>query len=154
MNNNQLAVLAGSMDLLKKIHETTQDVYWAIDKTGCFVFVSPSVYQQRGYTPEEVMAMPAMESICEEDRDRAEGTFARGLEIIGKGLTRLPASNVRLRQSHKNGGYIWTEVVSEFFFDDNREFKLVLGMSRNIDALVAAEHEIAKLHEKLEKSRA
>ena len=149
MNNNQLAALAGSMDLLKKIHETTHDVYWAIDKTGRFVFVSPSVYQQRGYTPEEVMAMPAMASIYEEDRANAEGTFALGLEIIGKGLTRLPAGHVRLRQPHKNGGYIWTEVVSEFFFDEEREFKFVIGMSRSIDALVAAEQEIARLRAEL-----
>jgi PAS domain S-box-containing protein len=154
MNNNKLAALAGSMDLLKKIHETTQDVYWVIDKTGSFVYVSSSVYQQRGYTSEEVMAMPALNSIYAEDRSCAEESFARGLEIIEKGLTRLPASHVRLRQSHKNGSYVWTEVVSEFFFDEDREFMFVLGMSRNIDALVAAEQEIVRLREELEKTRA
>lgn len=154
MNNSQLAALAGSMDFLKKIHETTQDVYWAIDQTGFFVFVSASVYQQRGYTPEEVMAVPALNSIYEADRSCAEEIFARGLEIIDKGLTRLPAGHVRLRQSHKNGGYVWTEVVSEFFFDEEREFMFVLGMSRNIDALVAAEQEIVRLRAELEKTRA
>jgi len=153
MNNNQLAALAGTMDLLKKIHETTHDVYWVIDKTGNFIVVSPSVYQQRGYTPEEVMAMPALESIYEEDRPQVGETFALGLEIINQGLTRLPAGHIRLRQPHKAGGYIWTEVVSEFFFDEEREFKFVLGMSRNIDALVTAELELAHLRKEQEKSR-
>jgi len=145
MNDSQLAAFAGSMDLLKKIHEATQDVYWVIDKNGRFVYVSPSVYQQRGFTSEEVMARPALESICEEDRARAAETFSLGLEMIDRGLTRLPAGRARLRQPHKNGSCIWTEVVSEFFFDEEREFKFVIGMSRNIDALVSAEQELNRL---------
>lgn len=145
MNNNPLAALAGSMDLFKKILEATQDVYWVIDKTGRFVYVSPSVMQQRGFTPEEVMAMPALDSIYEEDRKMAQQTFALGLEIIDKGLTRLPAGRVRVRQPHKNGSVIWTEIISEFFFNEEREFMFVLGVSRNIDQLVAAEFEISRL---------
>jgi PAS domain S-box-containing protein len=142
MNNNPLAALAGSMDLLKKILETTQDVYWVIDKTGRFVYVSPSVVQQRGYTPEEVMNMPALDSIHESDRQTAQQTFTLGLEMIDKGLTRLPAGKVRLRQTHKNGSFVWTEVVSEFFFNEEREFMFVLGVSRNINELVAAEQQL------------
>ncbi len=149
MNNNPLAALADSMDLFKKILENTQDVFWAIDKNGRFVFVSPSVMNQRGFTPEEVMARPAMDSIYEEDRGVAQQTFSLGLEVIDKGLTRLPAGKVRLRQPHKNGGFVWTEVVSEFLFNEEREFIFVMGMSRNIDKLVAAEQEIAKLKESL-----
>lgn len=142
MNNNPLAALAGSMDLLKKILETTQDVYWVIDKTGRFVYVSPSVVQQRGYTPEEVMNMPALDSIHESDRQTAQQTFTLGLEMIDKGLTRLPAGKVRLRQTHKNDSFVWTEVVSEFFFNEEREFMFVLGVSRNINELVAAEQQL------------
>lgn len=153
VHDNQLAALAGGLDLLKKIHETTQDVYWVIDKDGQFVFVSPSVYQQRGFTPEEIMAQPALESICVEDRARAAETFSKGLEIINQGLTRLPAGRVRLRQPHKNGGHIWTEVVSEFFFDEEREFKFVIGMSRNVDGLVVAEQEITRLRNELIRAR-
>lgn len=145
MNNNQLAVLAECMDLFKKIHETTEDVVWAIDKSGRFIFVSPSVYAQRGFTPEEVMARPAMESICEEYRTQAQQLFTLGLEIIDKGLTRIPASKIRLCQPHKNGSKIWTEVISEFFFNEEREFLFVLGMSRNISDLIKAEQEIARL---------
>ncbi|PKL50570.1 MAG: hypothetical protein CVV42_02270 [Candidatus Riflebacteria bacterium HGW-Riflebacteria-2] len=145
MKDSQLAAFAGSMELLKKIHEATQDVYWVIDKDGHFVYVSSSVYQQRGFTPEEVMARPALESICEEDRARAAETFSLGLEIINQGLTRLPAGRVRLRQPRKNGGQVWTEVISEFFFDEEREFKFVIGMSRNIDALVALEQQVNRL---------
>ena len=151
MNNNPLTAIVGSMDLFKKIHETTQDVYWAIDKDGRFIFVSPSVLQQRGFTPEEAMSKPAMEAICEEDREMAQEMFTRGLEMIDKGLTRLPAGRVRVRQQHKNGSTPWTEIVSEFFFNEEREFMFVLGMSRNIDALVAAEQEIARLKTELQK---
>lgn len=151
MNNKQLSEIAACMDLFKKIHETAQDVFWAIDLQGNFIFVSPSVFSQRGFTPDEVMALPAMDSICEEDRPQAQQMFTLGLEIIDKGLTRLPASKVRMRQPHKNGGKIWTEVISEFFFNEDREFLFVLGMSRNIDNLVAAEQEIARLQKLLNK---
>lgn len=149
MNNKQLAGIAECMDLFKKIHETSQDVFYAIDKQGSFIFVSPSVLAQRGFTPEEVMARPAMESICAEDRPQAQQMFTLGLEIINKGLTRLPAGKVRLRQPHKNGQKIWTEVISEFFFNEDREFLFVLGMSRSIEPLVAAEQEIARLQDLL-----
>lgn len=142
MNNNPLTALAGSMDLLRKILETTQDVYWVIDKTGRFVYVSPSVLQQRGFTAAEVMNMPALDSIHEEDRAIAQQTFTLGLEMIDKGLTRLPAGKVRMRQTQKNGAFIWTEVISEFFFNEEREFTFVLGVSRNINDLVAAEQKI------------
>ncbi len=151
MNKNPLAALAGSMDLFRKILETTQDVFWVIDKTGRFVYVSPSVMQQRGFTPEEVMGSPPLDSIYAEDREKANQTFALGLEIIGKGLTRLPAGRVRLRQAHKNGGFVWTEVFSEFFFNEEREFVFVLGVSRNISQLIEAEQEISMLKAALNK---
>ncbi len=145
MNNKQLAVLAECMDLFRKINETTRDVYWAIDKNGHFIFVSPSVMAQRGFTPEEVMTRPAIEAICEEDRSKIQQMFSLGLEIIDKGLTRLPAGKVRVRQCHRDGRKIWTEVTSEFFFSEEREFLFVLGITRDIDALVSAEQELAKL---------
>lgn len=149
MDNKKLAAIAECMDLFKKIHETSQDVFWAIDQWGQFIFVSPSVMAQRGFTPEEVMAAPAMESIYEDDRLQAQQIFTLGLEIINKGLTRIPAGKVRVRQPHKNGGIIWTEVISEFFFNEDREFLFVLGVSRNIDSLVTAEQEIVRLQKLL-----
>jgi len=145
MNNKQLAVLAECMDLFRKINETTRDVYWAIDKNGSFIFVSPSVKAQRGFTPEEVMAKPAIEAIYEEDRGKIQQMFSLGLEMIDKGLTRLPAGKVRVRQQHKDGRQIWTEVTSEFFFNEEREFLFVLGITRDIDTLISAEQELNKL---------
>ncbi len=149
MNNQQLAVLADSMELFKKINETTQDVFWAIDKTGCFIYVSPSVFSQRGFPADEVIGQSALDFIYAEDRPQVQQMFTLGLEIIDKGLTRLPAGRVRVRQPHKNGTIIWTEVVSEFFFDDEREFLFVLGVTRNLSELVAAEEEIARLRQEL-----
>jgi PAS domain S-box-containing protein len=149
MNRKQLAILADGMDLLKNINEATQDVFWAIDKNGYFIFVSPSVLQQRGYTPEEAMAEPAIKSICEEDQHQAQKLFSLGLEVIDKGLTRLKAGKVRLRQKHKNGSSIWTEVTSEFFFSENREFLFVIGVTKNIDAQVRNEQELAELKKQL-----
>ena len=154
MNSSPLQALTSSMDLLKNIHETSRDVYWALDKTGHFIYISPSVLQQRGFTPEELIGRSAMDAIYEEDKARAKQTFDLGLEIIDKGLTRLPAGKIRLRQVHKQGGFVWTEVISEFFFDENREFMFVLGLSKDVSQLVAAENEIADLKRALQqKSR-
>ncbi|HNX75544.1 MAG TPA: PAS domain S-box protein [Candidatus Rifleibacterium sp.] len=150
MNSSPLQALTSSMNLLKNIHETSGDVYWVLDKTGNFIYISPSVLQQRGFTPEELIGRSAMDAIYEEDKPRAKQTFDLGLEIIDKGLTRLPAGKVRLRQVHKQGGFVWTEVISEFFFDENREFMFVLGLSSNVSQLVAAEQEIADLKKALQ----
>ncbi len=145
MKSNPLGALADGLEIFRNILETSRDVFWTINKTGHFVYVSPSVFQQRGFTPEEVMTRPAIESICEDDRPKAMQTFSLGLEIIEKGSTRLPAGMIRLRQTHKNGTCIWTEIISQFFFNEDREFMFVLGMSRDISRLVAAENEIARL---------
>ena len=154
MNSSPLQALTSSMNLLKNIHETSRDVYWVLDKTGNFIYISPSVLQQRGFAPEELIGRSAMDAIYEEDKIRAKQTFDLGLEIIDKGLTRLPAGKIRLRQVHKQGGFVWTEVISEFFFDENREFMFVLGLSKDVSQLVAAENEIADLKRALQqKSR-
>lgn len=142
--NEHMANLASRLEILHKILHNTHDVIWAMNIEGRFIYVSPSVVAQRGYTPDEVMAEPAIYSICKEDRQKVLDTYSMGLEFIRGGITRIPAGKVRLRQRCKDGSLLWTEVVSDYIFNEEREFLYVLGLTRDISSLVEAEQRLAQ----------
>lgn len=143
-------LIADKVEFFARLFDTAQDVVWAMDFNGKFIFVSPSIEKLRGYTPEEVMSQPAFAAIHEDDRRLVQRIFNTGVELIEKGVTRIPPGKVRLRQVCKDGSIIWTEVISDYVFNDEREFLFVLGLSRNINDLVLAEQERDRLKKELE----
>ncbi|MEW6709892.1 MAG: PAS domain S-box protein [Candidatus Riflebacteria bacterium] len=137
--------IAEKVGFLSRILDVTHDVIWIMDISGNFLFVSPSVEKLRGFSVEEVIAQPAFSAIHDDDRRLVERVFATGVELIEKGVTRIPPGKVRLRQLCKNGSYVWTEVIADYVFNDSREFLFVLGFSRNIQEQVACEEKLKKL---------
>ncbi|NTV91117.1 MAG: PAS domain S-box protein, partial [Clostridiales bacterium] len=52
-----LASLKKSEEKYKLLTESMKDVVWIVDsETSCFTYVSPSVYNLRGYTPQEIIS--------------------------------------------------------------------------------------------------
>lgn len=132
-------LIADKVEFFSRILDTTHDVIWAMDLDGNFIYVSPSVVKLRGYKPEEVVGQSAFSAIHPDDQKLVKRIFNTGVELIEKGVTRIPPGKMRLRQQCKNGSFIWTEVVADYVFNEDREFLFVLGLSRNIDELVKAE---------------
>jgi PAS domain S-box-containing protein len=138
-------MIADRAEFFSRIFNKTKDVVWAMNLEGKFIYVSPSVEYLRGFSVKEVLNQSAFDAIHPEDQKLVRRMFNTGLELIEKGVTRIPPGKVRLRQICKDKTIIWTEVVADYVFNKEREFLFVLGLSRDITELVKAEEEISRL---------
>ena len=114
------------------IAEHSTDVIWTLDVVSQrFSYISPSVFRLRGYTSEEVMAMPMTAALTPESAERV----ARALEeALGRWQAGEHASSIKaleIEQPHKDGHVIQTEVVSSLHADASGKL-FVLGVTRDI----------------------
>ena len=133
--------------------DSVTDVIWTMTLDGRFTYVSPSVLQLRGYTPEEVLQQSLEEVLCPE-------SLVRVREVMGSALENPPLANMResrtaeVEQPRKDGSTVWTEAVTRFLYDAEGRPNGVLGVSRDIterraleDGLRARAEHLAALHE-------
>jgi PAS domain S-box-containing protein len=124
-----------------QIYENMSDVVWTLDiNTGFFNYVSPSVYNLRGYTPEEVLKQNMGDVMTEESIQKINKTLQSKMERFLKGERKIEIYEVD--QIHKDGSIIPTEVATKFLVDKNGHPKEVLGVSRDISYRKNAENEL------------
>lgn len=127
--------------------ENMADVVWVLDPTsGKFTYISPSVEQLRGYTPEEVL-----------NQTIAEALTPASMELISDGLPDriaafLAGDPAAISKTHdveqpcKDGSTVWTEVVTTILQADNGALS-ILGVTRNITERRQAEAEVREREE-------
>ena len=124
--------------------DNMHDVIWIMNLEGHFTYVSPSVLQLRGYTPEEVLRQSMLEALTPDSA-----------KLILEGIQRFwetgsAFSYYELEQPCKNGSTVWTEVNFTILRDKNGEPESILGVSRDITERKKAEQELKNNHAKLE----
>ena len=115
------------------ISENTGDVIWILDiDSGKFTYVSPSVYNLRGYTSEEVLKQSSKDVMTIESyKFISEHLPLRIHELLsGNESARVMTSLVD--QIHKDGRIVPTEVVTTLLVDPEGRVNEVLGVSRDI----------------------
>lgn len=134
------------------ITENSSDVIWLYNMAlKKFTFISPSILQLRGFTPEEAMKQEMEESVTKEDFQRIiEGinsdlpVFLEDRDVPGSRKVSV------IQQPCKDGSLVWVEVITQFQFNNHNELE-VLGVSRNINERVKMEQELrqneARLHD-------
>ncbi|MCX6698626.1 MAG: PAS domain S-box protein [Methanomicrobiales archaeon] len=111
--------------------DNATDVIWTLDLKGNFIYVSPSIFQLRGYTREEVMHQSMREVLSEGSVALVEETIRQTLEEFKPGI--IPAPTVtEVEQPCRDGSSVWTEVVSRLFVDETGNPAGFIGISRNI----------------------
>ena len=114
--------------------ENLRDVIWILDADLKFVYVSPSVFQLRGYTPEEVMQQPLDQVLAPESYRKATELFS--LErMMAPSKSRQGKDwkmNLDLELLRKDGSTVWTEVTLSIFYDDNGRPEGLLGITHDI----------------------
>jgi PAS domain S-box-containing protein len=122
--------------------EFTADVIWVLNvSSGKFSYISPSVFQLRGFTAEEAI----LETL--EDALTPDSVLLVN-EAITKDLSNFIA-NPELRNYYineiqqycKNGEIIWVEVSTQFRYGPTGDIEIV-GVSRNIEERKKAEAKI------------
>ena len=123
--------------------ESMNDVVWTLDpKTMRFLYVSPSVEKLRGYTPEEVMSVPFDAALTPEGaayvRNELHGEINK---FLVSSVSQPYFSAKELEQPCKDGSSVWTEVVTNFYRNNNNQIE-VLGVTRDITERKRAEDEL------------
>jgi len=107
------------------------DVIWTMNLDGRFTYVSPSVEQLRGFTPEEVLQQSLDEFLTPESAQKARDELARLERIIRDEDTITPAV-LEFEQICKDGSTVLTESMTSVIFDREHTELRLLGVTRDI----------------------
>ncbi len=143
--------LQQSEERYRMLAENIKDVIWTLDpETGRFLYVSPSVYALRGYTPEEIMAKSMYDALTPESAAYVRQKMANTLTdyLAGKPLSDYYDE---VEQPCKDGTTVWTEVITRFFLNPQTGRVEICGVTRDITARKQTE---AKLQQSETKYRA
>jgi len=128
------------------ITENSADVIWTMDiATGKFTYVSPSVYNLRGYTVEEVMAQSIEELMTPESAEKAFGSLTDTIARWHAGERGDTRKVTEIDQPHKDGHIISTEVVTTLHANAEGRLTSIIGISRDISERKKAEEVIRNL---------
>ncbi|WP_153109299.1 diguanylate cyclase domain-containing protein [Propionivibrio limicola] len=141
-----MAALRESESKFRFLAENTGDVIWILDiASGRFTYVSPTVFELRGYTAEEVMAEPMSAAVTPESAERAMAALADTIARWNAGDRGNTLVVTEIDQPHKDGHIIHTEVVSTLHADATGKPAYVIGVTRNITQRKRAEEAIRQL---------
>ena len=134
--------LRESEERYRRLTETIHDVIWTLDvDTLRFTYVSPSVKQLRGYTPEEIMAEPMDAALTPEHAAYVRQRMAeRRAEFLnGEAAQNIPFYLEEVQQPRKDGTLVWTEVATQYMRNPRTGRLEVHGVTRDISARKQAE---------------
>ncbi len=139
--SRHIARLNENWEMYQLLAENVTDVIWVLDlETRRFRYVSPSVKQLRGYTPEEVIAQDLGSALAPESMHHLERLLSLRLAEFHKGIIKSYTDEIEL--SCRDGTFIWTETTTRFALNKRNGHLEMYGVSRNISERRQAESEL------------
>jgi PAS domain S-box-containing protein len=143
------AELRVSEERYRLIAENTSDVIWLYDLSADgFSYVSPSVFAQRGYRPEELMGHPLTYSLPADAAQRVSDALEK--EFSAADATSRRNFNLEIDQRHKDGRLVPTEVVASLLRDASGRPTHLLGITRDITERKQARETLLRFNAELE----
>jgi PAS domain S-box-containing protein len=119
-------------NLFKTIANNSKDVLWIYNLTkNEFTFNSPSVFNLRGYTPEEAATQKMEDVFTPETLQMVNEQLPKRVQNFLSGNEFTSDSVDEFQEYHKNGKIIETEVNTSFFINTDGSI-CVLGTTRDI----------------------
>ncbi len=112
------AALLSSEERFRAMAENAQDAIMEVGSNGTVLYVNASCEALLGYSPAELISMPAFESVHPDDRERV----ARSYSVAGPDL----AGTMIYRGRHRDGTDRWLEASGKGFRDLAGEFRMVV----------------------------
>ncbi len=125
--------LKASEQKYRLITENASDVIWILNITqNKYTYISPSVFQLRGFTVDEAMQQDINQSLTPESAK----IVLEDIPLRVKQFMENPNQNMifqhELQQPCKNGDIIWIETSTRYRYNSAEEIEVV-GISRNIN---------------------
>lgn len=140
----QLA-LKQSEEKYRFITENTSDVIWIVNLDDFkFSYISPAVYQLRGYSAEEAMAQSINESMTPESWQLIQNTIENSLGDFILNPQHPKHYILTIEQYHKNGSMVWVEISVRYRFNEQNQIE-VIGISRDVTERKKIDDEIRYL---------
>ena len=136
------AELMVSEERYRLIAQNSTDVIWTMSLDGHFQYVSPSVTELSGFTPDEVKNIPLNEYILPEYIPAVMGELAK--ELGKSPEERIRTKTLEIKQYAKDGSIIDIEVSTAWIYDEKGEPVGIQGATRDIRKRKKAEEELAK----------
>lgn len=122
------------------ITENMMDVVWVMDvKRRRFAYLSPSVFQQRGYTAEEAMNQSFEEILTPESSEKAYRLIKQRIDSHLINTKHLYSEVNELEQYRKDGSIYPVELATTITFDDQNKPLQIIGITRDISERKRAE---------------
>ena len=144
--------LQHSIQQLQLVTDNVSDVFWTMDRSGKFKYVSPSVERMLGYTPGEALGMNLSEILRPESLEIALRTIKERLRREETGNADNSEQRYELMHRRKNGSTFWAEVTSSPMRDSEGQLTGFLGVTRNIHDRKLAEEQLKNSEEQLRAS--
>jgi PAS domain S-box-containing protein len=145
--------LVKSESKYRLLAENSGDVIFTADLEMKYTYVSPSVYQLRDYTSEEVMQQSVEETLSPASFAIVMKVFSDSMaEIYSSQTGKFEPVTLELEMRRKDDSYVWTEVKATIIFDENNLPVNILGVTRDISVKRKYEQELVKAKEKAEES--
>jgi len=146
--------LKQSEERYRLMAENIADVIWSTDMNLQFTYISPSIYQQRGYRAEDALKQSLEETILPGSLQKVMLLFAQKMELIESGDPKGWESTIfEIEQYHKDGTTIWTSNNARIFPGPDGKPGSVLGVTRDITDYKQAEYEKEKLQAQLQQTQ-
>jgi PAS domain S-box-containing protein len=141
--------LRKSEERYRIISENMRDTVWVLDRDLKLVFVSPSVERARGYTSEEINALPFEKTLPSESlkaiTEAIVGMLSRARAVRGKETI---SEVLNLEWFRKDGTTYWTEVSLTLICDEKGNPVEILGVGRDITERMLSEEALRESEER------
>ncbi len=115
----------------KLLADNAIDVIWTTDLQGRFTYVSPSILQLRGITPEEGLQTSIEDAITPASHAIVHRAIRGVVRDALAGKNSEPVY-LEVEQPRKDGSTVWTEVTTRVIFGDHGQPLGLLGVSRDV----------------------
>lgn len=111
--------------------ENLSDVVWSMDPSGRYTYISHTVWQQQGYTPEEILQGPVDQYLTPSSAALVRNHIGT-IVAAAKAGQRTKTGNLDIEIRRKDGSTFWGEMTFTGMYDEMDELVAIQGTTRDI----------------------
>jgi PAS domain S-box-containing protein len=155
INAQSFSMIKKSEERYRLLADNVTDVIWVLDIHSLkFTYVSPSVRNMQGFSPQEIREKSLQEILLPNSFKKAAEVITEELAVAKPIIETDPLRSrvLELEEYCKDGSTIWIEVTANFLRNDSGEVVNILGVARDISDRKIADQEREKLLEQLQRA--